>query len=843
VVSISSTMRPIFQWLNYNILIPVSLCFIFGTTTGYYLPSLFSQTVIRICSGLLLALALLLYYNRKKTAVFVCLPLFFILGHFNSMHHSHLQMQPEHIFSKLPAPRQVTLVGTLATMVERGNKKNRFDLKVHKILIHGEQQNWHPVHGKIRLSLRGAIDELQPGMLLMIKAKAGPITNFKTPGSFNYKGYMAAKNIHVSGWIKNQQDIIPVQETLNSSLSIRYLPEQIRQRVAKFIRKNLPHNIAGLYQALLVGSRAGVTPDVLEQFKATGTMHLLAISGIHMGLLGLMVGSLLNFFLRKSEWLLLNTHVPSLALLGTLPILLGYGFIAGMNTPVLRALIMATILLTSVLLRRQYDLLHLIAGAALFILIFNPLSLFTVSFQLSFAAVTAMALLLPKLSWSPRKVDCPPEKKGPIKRYTQTALLISLTATLGTLPFMLYHFNRVSLIGPVMNLLIEPLLCFWALPFGLAAIPCMFIAPQAASFLLQTGSLGIKASLYCSATASAIPLASIWTITPTMGEMLFFWILIFCWHFRNKNNVLVPAGIILGACCLLLHFTIGLFGPQPRGDSQVTFLDVGQGNSTFLHLPDGSRVLIDGGGGRNNNFNSGERIIAPYLWNQRIWRLDQAVITHPHSDHFNGMDFLLNHFRPKSLFINGDQRSEGNYTQIIELAKKLGTQIIIPETGKDIVTGKNFQLTGMGMNGLGGNSNRPVNDKCLVFRYSHGKRSFFFPADISSKSEHLLMQKWENLHSDVLLASHHGSATASSPAFIEAINPSFIVVSAGKNGQRYYPDPKNLADWQKKSIQTFITRNDGTVTCTTDGISLDCTPYKNSSVAWNEQPRRKRTGH
>jgi competence protein ComEC len=710
-------------------------------------------------------------------------------------------------------------------MVDYDGQKSRFEIDAREVLLHNGRHNRLPIHGRIRLSIRSRVQDLQPGMTLMVLAKIGRITNFKTPGTFDYKGYMAAGNIYVSGWIKDRQSILQVQDQARTRpQQLRYLPEQIRQKVAGFLDQRLDNNISALYQALLVGSRAQVNPEVLERFKITGTMHLLAISGIHMGLLGLIIGTLLNRLLRRSEWLLLHFHVPGLALIGTLPILVGYAFIAGMNTPVLRALIMATILLTAVLLRREHSLLHLVSAAALLVVLCNPLALFTVSFQLSFAAVTALALFFPELTRLVQRDDNRPGNTTRIKDYPRLALLVSLTATLGTLPFMLYHFNRFSLIGPVMNLLVEPLLCFWALPWGLVAIPLMFTAPQAAVLLLKIGGLGITAGQYITAMGASIPFASIRTITPSIPEIGMYVLLFLLWRFSSQagpaKKIVLLAGLLLAA-----HFTKGIWFPEKPKFSRITYLDVGQGSSTFIHIPDGSRILIDGGGSRNGNFNVGERIIAPFLRHQRIWRIDKAIITHPHSDHFNGMDFIFKHFQPETVYINGDRRGEGNYSQLIEQARYRKIKIAVPEAGQEIVTGVDFELNVLGMNGPAMPQNGQVNDRCLVLKYRHAERAFLFPADISTRSEGVLIKNGANLRADVLLAAHHGSSTSNSASFLEAVNPSIIVVSAGKNGQAHYPAPDNLALWKQKKLRTYITRDQGTITCTTDGQSLQCSGY------------------
>ena len=838
-LSAGSLLRCTVNWCRHNILLPITIFFMLGTFTGRLEPVLISDNLLFTAIALLAGAIIFLFLSGKKkqtTALLLCVPLFFLIGFSNIRNHVKTAAAAGQLQTLFNEQHQVTLVGTLITMVETGQVevKNRkrgirshFEVNVRQILLHGNQRDWLPVHGRIRLAMRGSSNDLQPGMELMILAKAGRVSNFKTPGAFDYTNNLAARNIHISGWIRDRRDIVvlkqlPGQSTLTQLV---FLPEQIRSRVAEFLNKSLPAQVSGTYQALLVGSRAAVSRTIQEQFKATGTMHLLAISGLHMGLLALMIGSILNWLLKRSQWLLLHCYVPGLALLGTMPILLGYGFIAGMNTPVLRALIMAAIMLSAVLLRRQHNLLHLVAAAALLVLSLHPLALFTPSFQLSFSAVTALALFFPLLAKTMKKRDDNRHRLAFfLYRSIKTGLLISIIASLGTLPFMLLHFNRFSTIGPLMNLIVEPFLCFWALPWGLAAIPFIFVAPQVAVLFLKIGGLGITAGHYCTALGAALPFASIWTITPTLPEIAAYIVLFLLWQLRPFHGIIklvIPCGLLL----LIIHFTWGIRFPVKQSCSQVSYLEVGQGSSTFLLLADGTRVLFDGGGSRNSSMNVGERIIAPYLWQQRIWRLDLAIISHPHSDHFNGMDFILRHFRPKKLYINGDTRYEGKYGQVIDQARQQGIDIIIGQAGQIIRQGDQYILTFLGMAGLPDMEEGSVNDRSLVLLYRHGRRSFLFPADISQKSEKLLLKEYPELAADVLLACHHGSATASSKPFIAAVRPQLIVVSAGKFGKEHYPFPANLAYWQHQHIPVRITRNQGTITCTTDGNFLSCSDY------------------
>ncbi|CAK8713477.1 Competence protein ComEC [Candidatus Electrothrix laxa] len=882
------SLRQCLRWSDRNIFLLATLAFLLGIIFAHSYPFVFVELLTeRLLIGAVLVLAgssfaIYLKNLQKKISsplsLLLILPIFFLLGNLALLHQVKQTQTPQaqingHIATLLrerhqvtnQVTHQVTLVGVLDTMVEesvfqRDGQEvivSRFEIQAEDVLlhnnVHNNRTNWQPVYGRVRLSMQGRADALQPGMTLMIPAKVGPIVNFKTPGVFDYQGYLAAKDIFISGWVIGEQvTVIREQEKtefnnrLNNAIRfLSFVPEQVRQRVSRFIRDNLSPPIAGTYQALLVGSRAAVPQEIQEHFKATGTMHLLAISGLHMGLLALMVGAIISRLLKRSEQLLLRTHVPTLTLFFTLPVLFGYSFIAGMNTPVLRALIMTFVLFTAIILRRQHSLFHLLAAAALIVLIRNPLTLFTASFQLSFSAVAALVLflpiILPAIPAVSGDADNGAEKKNWFTRllirlwqgFLRPAFLVSLTATLGTLPFMLVHFHRFSLIGPVMNLLVEPFLCFWALPWGLAAIPCIFVAPQTAVVLLKIGGLGIQAGHYCTAVGATLPWASLWTIRPSTVEILLYGLLFLLWFLSSKMEKMrkiTRSVVSVGAILLSLHFTWGLFFPARSKISKVAYLDVGQGTSSFLQMANGVRVLIDGGGNRASRRNIGEQVIAPYLWQQRVWRLDQAVITHPHSDHFNGMDFILARFHPQKLFINGDPRVEGKYQEIIEQAERQGIMVIHHEAEEKIVEQGDEELKILSGADKAKQGWESVNDASLVLRYRHGERFFFLPADIGKKKEAMLLAHGHDVSADVLLAPHHGSSTSSSAAFLEAVDPDLIVVSAGQNGKKHFPSPANLAAWVEQEIPVVVTRDQGTVSCETDGDRLRCVDFAGKIV-------------
>jgi len=523
----------------------------------------------------------------------------------------------------------------------------------------------------------------------------------------------------------------------------------------------------------------------------------------------------------------------------TAPLLLFYTFIAGMNIPAFRSLVTALLVLFAVVLRRQRSLIHLIAATALLVLAVSPLALFTASFQLSFAAVLAINCIYPRLPMIIAKADVNATPNLLTKGLwtLQSMLYVSLAATAGTLPFMLYHFNRFSLIGPVMNLIIEPLLCLWALPCGLLGIPLIWVAPDLAALIFKFGSAGIWLTVWLAEALAGFPYASLWAITPSFFEIAVFFVILFILLQEQRTSRRLSLAFFL-SIGLLGSFTFSLWDPRQGKELLVSFLDVGQGTSTLLQLPNGKNILIDGGGNQTERFNPGQSIIAPFLWRQRIWRINDLIITHPHKDHYNGLPFIYARFQPQRLFVNGDNGDEPAYLEFLETVRTQKTPIIKAIAGDKLQQDQGLLLECLGMNGLLDDTPVwPTNDRSIVLRLQFGERSFLFPADIGIESEKRLPQGEGRLRSDVLLAPHHGSLTSSSPEFIAAVSPALIVVSASMARQGILPAPIHLSDWRQAKILPLVTARQGTITCCTDGEKLQARIFTGESYHLEEKGR------
>lgn len=819
------------KFIRINIIVPVAVCYILGSAlAGFYLPG---STLVGYLSVPALFLITVLFFLRKHPAALAAtLPLFLLLGFIHTGNALHPPVNPAHVYNLITGKSKVTLSGTVSSMPEFDGRATWMDMEIDTLLFHGqknEDREQKEAHGRIRISVDNDVRRMiTPGDHLLLMASLNRTANYRTPGVFDYRLYMANRSIYVTGKIPSPDAILPYID-LGEAWYAKLLtyPERIRYAVGIFLETWLEPETAGLYKALLIGSRKGISENTLDQFKETGCMHLLAISGIHMGLLGMIVVLLLTWSMKRSIYLLNHIHIPTAATLLSLPLLFGYAFIAGMNTPVLRALIMSVFFLFGVVLRRQRSIIHIIAAAALLLLMVKPLALFTASFQLSFSAVTAIALLYPRLLPLVEKKASVPSQ---ISAYITAAFMVSVAATLGSLPFMLFHFNRFSTIGPFINLLVEPFLCLWALPIGLVALPFTLIAPEFAAFLLKTGSYGITAAVKIVSFGSRLPFATLWSITPDSMEILLYYAIVMMWFFSAAVPGKKRTAFIISAL-FALYFTRGLWLTLPGKITEIAYLDIGQGNSTFIRMPMGRTILLDGGNNSSTSFSVGESVIAPYLWKKKVWRLDDLVISHPHSDHYNGLYHIIRHFHPKRLWINGRETDVWPYKNLLQSASRQGIPILTPENTELKFSDGLAELTDLGQNetSIDALSKRKatlsVNDQSLVLRLQQGKFTFLFPGDISSGMEEVLVKRGEDVRANVLLAPHHGSSGSGSRNFLSAVDPDLIIVSAGKNSQGHYPSTDRLLEWQNEGRTVLETSRVGTVTLLTDGSTLLITSH------------------
>ena len=817
------------------VLVLVCICgLLFGKTT--WIPA----SPILLLLPPLIFLAGAVRYKRFPFRPLCILLALFCSAAILSDHTSRPPGQGDDLYNTITAPADRIVTGTLAEMPAYDGESTRITLQT-RTMTEPETGDTFAVTGKLLLRLSFPWpQEILPGDLVALRATLIRPNRYKTAGSFDYPAFLATRGIWVIGFVRSPVQLIGIEQDQTISHKVRYLPEKVRNTIGRFLDDRIQDNAhRGMYRALLLGDRSQI-PDYLDEwYKGSGLSHILAISGLHLSLIGTLFFLLFYYLLRRSEYLTLRLPVKKTALVLCLPILIAYTFLAGLNAPSLRACLMASIGCLAFCSNRRKSPLPLVSGVALILLIAEPQQLYSASFQLSFSAVLAIFLILPALRILISGLSDQDNGFRSIphtaSRLVVASLLVSTAATLGTAPILLYHFHRFPLAGPIANLIVEPLICLWALPCGFLALPLIPWSPRLATMLLEVGGSGIDLANQIAAWVCSLPGGNLWLPSPSLSLIALYYCTLLLALGSTGSRWLIRT--LISLCFILVLARLlapGIFTDNsgPEG-IRVTFIDVGQGSATLVELSGGRTLLIDGGASSSKSA-IGERVIAPLLWTKGFTRLDGIIITHPDSDHYNGIPFLVEHFSPGFLWTATHNDSEAGYGRLLALCQKRGVKIIVPEDGELLQFGRTHIRCLA--NTLAAYPATTSSNNGLVLRLQHKGLSILFPGDIEHATEQKLIDGLSLEPSDILLAAHHGSATSNSIPFLESIRPKAIIVSAGQSRKKIYPGQHLEHYGVENSIPLYTTHSDGSmvVEYTDDRIVLSrCSDWQDTPLRRN----------
>ena len=586
--------------------------------------------------------------------------------------------------------------------------------------------------------------------------------------------------------------------------------DALRARTRERIEATFPDATAPLARALVLGETdLDATDD--DAFRASGLAHLLAVSGTHLVLVVIGAVAALRALLVRVTPLSERFDVGRVAALAGIPFCWAYADFAGGSGSALRASWMLTAVFAARALCRRTTAARTLGLSLLAALAFDPLALFDVSFTLS-ACATAGLVAFSRPIGAALVARAPRLLHGPLKQ-----VAVTLSATIPCAPVLATFAPSLPLGSVAANLLAVPLGEAAALPLCLLhALLSPFASAERGCALAASGALlGVRAIARGFGGLHALQLP-VPAPTPWQTAALAFAFASLAWAPRRGGTL---AALAL-AVAVLLEIPARA---EPHGVLRATFVDVGQGDAALVDLPDGSAMLIDGGGLVGSPLDVGRRVIAPLLRARRRDRLALVVLTHPHPDHFGGLDAGLAGVRVDEFWDTGQGEREGvsgGYARVLERMRLQNTRIMRPEAicGPHVMGGARVDVLAPCPSA---SVERPPNDNSFVLRLAYGRRSLLFEGDAEREEEGDLVRRFgSGLRADVLKVGHHGSKTSSTPALLAAVSPEIAVVSCGVRNRYGHPFPATLASLAAAGARTHRTDRNGAVTVTTDGERL-----------------------
>ncbi len=661
--------------------------------------------------------------------------------------------------------QDLVVAGIVESIPKTFDRGLRFEFRVERLERDGEQLR---APDRIRLSWYGPPLPVAAGERWLLTVRLKRPHGFSNPGSFDYERWLFQRGIQATGYVRGKA------ENRRLGPAAAYPLARLRERVAGIIDQALPdHAAAGIVKALAVGVRDGISDSQWQVFRATGTGHLMAISGLHIGLV-----AALSFFLARRLWSLSSRAVlllaaPRAAALVAMLAATMYAGLAGFALPTQRALVMVASFMAAVYLRGAVAPGRGLMLALLVVLVVDPLAVLSAGFWLSFGAVAVILLGMGgRLAAT-----------GPWWRWGRVHGLVAV----GLLPLTLAFFGENPWVSPLANLVAVPWMGLFVVPLVLAGVLFTLPFPVLGEWLLMGAATAVE---WLWPALAWLAQQDLVYRTPSSGEP---WLVVAAGI--GVALLLLPRGFPGRWVGLLWMAPLVLSVPErpAPGRLWVTLLDVGQGLAAVVRTSD--HVLVYDTGPRfSAHFDAGRSVLIPFLRSQGIAKVDTLVVSHGDNDHAGGAGSLLQEMPVVSLLTS----VSGRWPMAVPCHAGQAWRW----------DGVDFRILHPGQSASGKGNNHSC-----VLRIVSEEASFLLPGDIETGPERVLERHYgAELRADVLVAPHHGSNTSSSARFLDAVAPRQALFTVGYRNRFGFPAEAVRVRYRERAIRTHNTALHGAIT-------------------------------
>jgi len=647
----------------------------------------------------------------------------------------------------------------------------------------------------------------EKGDTLELRGKLVSARPARNPGSFDYRTWLRRQGMSTL-LTASAGDVRLLGRPLSPAFPGALL-EECRSGMLRAIRILFPPDRAALMEALLLGDRGMIDEETTLQLRKAGIIHILAVSGLHVGI------ALSVIWLPLGRLRYCARAPLALALLWIFVLL------TGPAPPVLRAAVMATLVILGSAVQRLPHTMNSLAAAGILILAFSPLDLFQPGFQLSFAAVCSIVLFHRRISSELGRIVPAALREAAAVKSLVSLTSLTVAAQAGTLPLLAEYFGEVSIVSLAANLAAIPLV-FVVVACGIIAVLLSPFGAYPAMLYATASDAALRGVLFSADALSSLPCAvAALPSAPAWAVILYVMclLLLFSWRRTAAARLFAVAALSAAACSVNQLFEAGAREDLLR----VSFLDVGQGDAVFVETPGGMTMLIDTGPSGSTG-DAGERVIAPFLRSRGISRLDVLVVTHPDDDHIGGARSLIAALDVLNVWISKGWAPSSQARVLDSAARAESAAVLKPDAGPALFPDSSVKVYVLSDRCPPG-AEPSANNSSLALLLRYGATSFLLTGDVDSVVENELVSRYGNaLKCDVFKAGHHGSSSSNGSALLNAAAPEHAVISCGRNNRFGHPKPAALRRMLDKGAVLHRTDLAGAVIFESDGRVVRTSP-------------------
>lgn len=701
----------------------------------------------------------------------------------------------QYLQQRLPDALQgvdIQLRGEIVSIPDSDTRRTRFTFLPH---WHSRTTEW-PAHCKLRLSWYGQVHErLIPGQSWQLMVRLKQPNGYRNPGGADYEAWLYQRDFCATGYVRNDPG--------NALLGQRYTIQRLRYELLSRMHRILSESeFAGLISALTLGVREQISTNQWDVLSITGTNHLMAISGLHIGIMAGLFFWITRWLWSRFPFLVIHIPATKIAACFAIAAAILYALLAGFSIPTQRALIMVVVTMLAVLLDRTSRPSMVLAYALLLVLVMDSKAVLSPGFWLSFSAVAI--LLFGMTGYTGRKEGW--------RNWGRAQWVVAL----GLLPLTLFLFQQASLISPFANMIAIPWVGFIVVPIALTGTALLTVYVPLADGLLHFAHALLEILWVMLEGLSRIPLARFEQYAPELWSLIAAAL--------GVLLLLAPAGLAVRKMGLVFLLPLGL-NPPPvpvHGEFWLTLLDVGQGLATVIQTE--NHVLVyDTGPGFSEQFDTGAAVVVPYLRKTGVRRIDTLIISHGDNDHIGGFESVYTRYPVAKLYSG--------------VAEKLQKYSAMP-----CHSGQGWEWDGVQFEIL----HPPIqggftkNDVSCVLRIHSTGGSALLTGDIHRRSEKYMLETLPgDLHADILVAPHHGSKSSSSGEFIDRVDPRYVLFPTGYRNRFHHPNARVLLRYKKRGPGLYTSAEHGAIIIHVHpeyGIQDPLTYRQHNRHYWNRDP-------